>query len=81
MFVLECLREDGRIHHAERSVTVVIHRFDNQGSLSHVKKAGDIIEQIRAYDGFMTMQEDVALKRVVCLELSKLWDRVAGRLV
>lgn len=81
MFVLECLREDGRIHHADRSVTVVVHRFDNQGSLSHVKTAGDIIEQIQAYEDFMTMQEDIALKRVVCLELSKLWERVSRRLV
>lgn len=81
MFVLECLRADGRIHHAKHSVTVVIHRFDNKGSLSHVKTAEDVIVQIHAYEAFLNKQDTIALKKIVSLELSKLWERVSRVLV
>lgn len=75
LFILECLAKDGRIHHADRYLTAVKHRFDNPQSLSHVKTDKDIIKQIHAYEKFMQKQDD-ELKAVVCQELQKLWARV-----
>ena len=76
MFILECLAKDNRIHHGEINAITTIHRFDNKGSLSHVKTAEDIIKYIRAYEKFMFKQDDVALKRLIFNELSLLWERV-----
>lgn len=80
LFVLECLAKDNRIFHADRDLMVVRHRFDNDHSLSHVKTAEDIINQIHEYEAFMERQGDRALKQVVCMDLSKLWARAARRI-
>lgn len=77
MFVLECLVKDGKIHHADRRLVTTRHRFDNKASLSHIKTADDILKQIRKYEEFMFRQDDAAIKRLVCLELSKLWERMS----
>ena len=80
LFVLECLAKDGRIFHAERDLHAVRHHFDNDQSLSHIKTAEDILEQIREYEAFMQRQGNKDLKKLVCLDLSKLYARVARRI-
>lgn len=75
MFVLECLEISEVIHHAERNATTTIHRFDNKQSLSHIKTADDILTMSRAYEEFYERQTDLRMKRDVCIELSKIWER------
>lgn len=74
MFNLECLAKEPRIHHGDRNLTAVKHRFDNQQSLSHVKTAKDVIKQARAYEKFVLEQTDPALKKVVCDEIAGFWS-------
>lgn len=80
LFVLECMARDGRIFHADRNLLAIRHRFDNENSLSHVKKLSDIVGQIREYESFMERQTDPMLKKLVCMDLSKLWMRAARRI-
>lgn len=75
MFVLECLEISEVIHHAERTATTTLHRFDNKQSLSHIKTADDILEMSRNYEKFYERQTDLRMKRNVCIELSKIWER------
>lgn len=74
LFVLECLAKDPLLHHAERGLTAVKHRFDNQNSLSHIKTEADIIEQIHAYENFMLRQNDPTIRLAVCKEIATLWE-------
>ena len=80
LFVLECLAKDGRIFQADSDLHAVKHYFDNEQSLSHVKKAEDIIVHIHEYEMFMERQVDPMLKKLICMDLSKLWARVARRI-
>ena len=73
MFNLMCFRKDGRIHHGEKSMTAVLHRFENKDSLSHVKTVPDMIKQIHRYEDFMLEQTDPQLRVFMCKELSRLW--------
>lgn len=77
MYVLECLTVCGEIRHAEYNDMTTRHRFDNKQSLSHIKKLEDLVKQNRAYELFVERQTDPRMKRVVCLELVKLWDKCA----
>ena len=80
LFVLECLAKDDRIFQADRDLHAVRHHFDNDQSLSHIKTAEDILEQIREYEAFMQRQGNKDLKKLVCLDLSKLYARAARRI-
>lgn len=80
LFVLECFRRDGRLYHADRTLTTTRHRFDNKQSLSHAKTAEHVIEQCHAYEAFMKRQNDPALKLVVAKEMVKLWERITKML-
>lgn len=80
LFVLECFEKDPMLHHAGHDLKAVIHRFDNKQSLSHVKTAEDIIKNIKTYTEFLERQTDTALKKMICMELSKLWERTARRM-
>lgn len=80
MFVLECLKKDGRIYHADRHLCTTRHRFDNQESLSHSKTPEDIMIQCHAYEDFLRKTDDNALKLVVSMEMEKLWNRITRML-
>ena len=80
MLVLECLKRDGRIYHADRHLCTTRHRFDNQESLSHSKTPEDIMIQCHAYDDFLRNTDDNALKLVVAKEMEKLWKRISKML-
>ena len=77
MFVMECLAKGRRIHFAGQDLVSVVHHFDNRQSLSHVKTAEDIIRQIDTYEEFMKQQTDSGFRRMLCAELSKLWDTMS----
>lgn len=80
MFVLECLKKDGKIYHAERELATTLHRFDNSESLSHSKTPEDVINQCHAYEEFLMKQDNPKLKIVVAGEMVKLWDRITRML-
>jgi glycosyltransferase involved in cell wall biosynthesis len=80
MFVLECLKRDGRIYHADRHLCTTRHRFENPESLSHKKTAEDVMIQCRAYEEFLKSTDDNALKLVVAKEMEKLWNRITRML-
>lgn len=80
LFVLECLAKDERIFQAERDLHAVRHHFDNDQSLSHIKTAEDIIAQIGEYEAFLQKQDSRELKKLICLDLTKLWARAARRI-
>ena len=73
LFNMECLAKDDRIHHADREVVTVKHRFDNKESLSKSKTAIDVITQVRAYEEFLLRQEKPNVRIAVCEELARLW--------
>lgn len=73
LFCLECISKAGSIHHADKRLMTVKHRFDNKNSLSHSKTPADVIKQTKAYEDFMLQQEDPVMRRAVCDELAKLW--------
>ena len=73
LFVLTSLAKDKRIHHAEHDAVTVVHHFNNQKSLSHIKQGSDLITQVHAYEDFLLSQNDPEVRRAVCLEISKLW--------
>ena len=78
LFVLECLAKCGNIYHAPKRETTVKHRFDNKSSLSRVKTLEDIVKQLRAYEDFLMRHDNPDLRVAVCLEMSRLWDNLAG---
>lgn len=80
MFVLECLKKDGRIYHADRHLCTTRHRFENPESLSHKKTPEDVMIQCRAYEEFLRNADDNALKLVVAKEMEKLWKRISRML-
>ena len=80
MFVLECLKKDGRIYHADRHLCTTRHRFENPDSLSHKKTPEDVMIQCRAYEEFLKSTDDNALKLVVAKEMEKLWNRISRML-
>jgi len=80
MFVLECLKRDGRIYHADRHLCTTRHRFENPDSLSHKKTPEDVMIQCRAYEEFLKLTDDNALKLVVAKEMEKLWNRISRML-
>lgn len=80
MFVLECLKRDGRIYHADRHLCTTRHRFENPESLSHKKTPEDVMIQCRAYEEFLRNADDNALKLVVAKEMEKLWKRISKML-
>ena len=45
-----------------------------------MKTAEDILGQISEYEEFMEKQESRELKKLICLDLSKLYARVARRI-
>lgn len=77
LFILECLRKDGRIYHAGKNKTVVKHRFDNPNSLSRVKTLPDILKHINKYEALLLQPGSDKFKRTVCEELVKLWKQLA----
>lgn len=62
LFVLNCLRQDNYIHHADLNVVAVKHRFDNKNSLSHIKTSADIELQLNTYKTFYDEQTDALIK-------------------
>lgn len=80
MFVLECLKRDGSIYHADRHLCTTRHRFENPDSLSHKKTPEDVMIQCRAYEEFLKSTDDNALKLVVSKEMEKLWNRISRML-
>ena len=78
MFILECLKIDGRIYHSDGAT--VRHNIENMDSLSHRKTAEDLFRHCRAYEDFMLKQTDPKLQWVVCQELVKVWDRAARKI-
>ena len=80
MFVLECLKRDGTIYHADRHLCTTRHRFENPDSLSHKKTPEDVMIQCRAYEEFLKSTDDNALKLVVSKEMEKLWKRISKML-
>lgn len=74
LFVLATLAVDHRIHHADKRVVAVKHRFDNKQSLSHVKTAQDLLDQIHEYEGFLLEQTDPMVRVATIKEISILWD-------
>ena len=75
LFILECLAKDNYIHHADKDVVAVKHRFDNAQSLSHVKTADDVYKQIVAYGAYWARQTDKLTRIEVAQEIIKLWQR------
>lgn len=73
LFNLECLAVDGHIHHANREKVTVIHHFENQESLSHIKQPVDLIKQAHAYEDLAMRLTDVKMRGFICDELSRLW--------
>ena len=73
LFVLATLAVDHRIHHADKRVVAVKHNFDNKNSLSHMKTAQDLLNQIHEYEGFLLEQEDPAVRVATIKEISNLW--------
>ena len=73
LFVLATLAADHRIHHADKRVVAVIHRFDNKASLSHMKTGKALLEQIHTYEGFMLRQTDPMVRVATIKEISNLW--------
>ena len=73
LFVLECLGRGASIYHAEKQSVVVVHNFENPNSLSRIKKADDLIKQVRLYEEFLFRQERPEVRIAVCKELSRLW--------
>lgn len=80
MFVLECLKRDDSIYHADRHLCTTRHRFENPDSLSHKKTPEDIMIQCHAYEEFLKSTNDNALKLVVSKEMEKLWNRISRML-
>lgn len=76
MFILECFAKDKTIHHGEKELATVKHRFDNKQSLSHIKTYKDIIKQAHAYEKYMLKQSDKDIVDLVCSEIKILWDRI-----
>ena len=74
LFILDCMRKDGRIYHAAKNKTVVKHRFDNVNSLSKIKTLPDIMQYIKRYEELLLTDADPKLKQFVCMELSRLWE-------
>lgn len=81
LFVLECLAADGKIYHADKDVTAVKHRFDNQESLSHRKTLGDLMEQIEAYEYFFLNHDEPKLRSVICDEIAKIWTKRIKKII
>lgn len=77
LFILECLKADGRIYHAAKSRTTVKHRFDNKESLSKIKTLPDIIKHVRKYEEILLTDADPKLKRAICIELARLYMELA----
>lgn len=77
LFILDCMRKDGRIYHAAKNKTVVKHRFDNVNSLSKIKTLPDIMQHARRYEELLLTDADPKLKQFVCMELSRLWEAKA----
>ena len=76
LFILDCLRFDGRIYHASKSKTTVKHRFDNPDSLSKIKTLPDVLEHVRRYEELLLTDADPRLKRAICRELAQLWTEL-----
>lgn len=79
LFNLECLEKDDYIHHSEDEV--VRHIFENDESLSHIKRSGDLIKQCHAYEEFLLRQTNVDLKVFCCEELSRLWGTIYKKVI
>lgn len=73
LFNLRCLAADNRIHHADVSLTAVIHHFENKQSLSKVKTAGDLLDHIRSLEDFIILQDDPTIRGAVCDIISEHW--------
>lgn len=73
LFVLECLIKDNYLHHGEYGQVAVKHRFDNKESLSHVKTAEDIHDQLIAYDRLFSKQTDKQIRIDIAQEIANLW--------
>ena len=74
LFVMELLAKGLTIHHAKRERATVVKWLENKRSLSHVKTAADMVEQIHEYERFLMRQTDPAMIRFTCDELAKLWS-------
>lgn len=79
LFVLECLAKDGRIHHADRMITTVLHRFENPCSLSKSKTVRDMVDQCRIYEDFFLQHDDQDLRLAMCSEMKRIWSKIRKR--
>ena len=61
------------IHHADRTMVVVKHRFDNKQSLTKRKKLRDIFKQVRAYEDLLSRTKNPLMRIVVCKAISDIW--------
>lgn len=77
LFILDCLRKNGRIYHAPKNKTTVKHRFDNPESLSKIKTLPDILQHVRRYEELLLTDSDPKLKRAICTELERLFSYLA----
>ena len=71
VFILDLLCKDARIYHTE-DFTVLRH-FDNQNSLSHIKKRKELIDQARALESFLMRSDNADVNYFVCDTLSEHW--------
>ena len=71
LYNLECFAIDDTIHNSVE--TAMVHCFDNTGSLSKVKNADHLYQQIRSLEEFLESQSDPKIRCCVCRVLGEHW--------
>ena len=74
MFAIQCIGKAKELHHADKHVTTVKHRFDNKKSLSHVKTADAFLKQIRTYEDFALNADDAETRIAMCKIVAETWS-------
>ena len=74
LFNLECFAKGAYIQCADRSLITVLHKFENEDSLSHRKTTADVLKQVRKYIDFLKTHKDPQLRWFLCEELSRLFN-------
>lgn len=74
LFAIQCIGKAKTIHHADKHVTTVKHRFDNKQSLSHVKTADLFLKQIRTYEDFAINADDEETRIAMCKIVAETWS-------
>lgn len=73
LFALQCIGKAKTLHHADKEIVTVRHRFDNKESLSHKKTTDDLMKQIRTYEDFAIRSDDEETRVAMCNIISELW--------